>query len=263
MARFVLRRLRWVPSSHRLWHETLPEYIDSCSLPSDFFSPRNSGSIFPPLCIDLWTHLSSVPSFQHQELLHPNRQSTKTAIMSIKTLFAASVLAASHVVNAAVLPIRQTATDGLTCADKAVGATFSTKLASNSQFDITCGADYYGNDLNNGLRWPGSFQGCLDTCDAEPLCSTVAYVDGACYLKQGVPTLQTGNDAVWSAKKTPPPTCDGSSNSDGTIYSTSAGSFQIICGKDYGGNDLGGVNTGSFSACIDLCATTNNCVDVS
>ncbi|KAF1364343.1 hypothetical protein EJ07DRAFT_99257 [Lizonia empirigonia] len=181
--------------------------------------------------------------------------------MSIKSVFITSALAASSVVNAAVLPVRQASSTGPTCSDKAVGATFITKLASDNQYDVTCGADYFGNDLEDGLTWTSDFAGCLTACDAEAGCSTVAYVNGACYLKHGVPTLQ-GNDAVWSAKKTPPPTCDGGA-SDGALYATAAGNFQIICGKDYGGNDLPSFGTDSFSACIDACAADQSCVDVS
>lgn len=183
--------------------------------------------------------------------------------MSVKAIFTASALAASSLVTAAVLPIRQVSSTGPTCAGKDVGATFRTKLASNSQFEVVCGADYYGSDLPDGLRWPGSFEGCLAACDAEPQCGSVSWVNGPCYLKGGVPVLTTGNDAVWTAKKNPPPTCEGSASSDGAVYPSSAGNFQIICGKDYGGNDLPGFATGSFAECIDACAANEKCVDVS
>lgn len=177
-----------------------------------------------------------------------------------KAILVASVLAASSLANAVVLSTRQTASSGPTCFDKAVGATFSTKLAPNHQYDVTCGADYSGNDIR--LEWVADFVGCLTACDAEAQCDTVAYVDYACYLKNGVPDLETGIADVWSAKKIPPPTCDGNA-SDGAIYFTSVGNFQIICGRDYNGNDFGGISTASFAECIDTCAAYEKCVDVS
>lgn len=183
--------------------------------------------------------------------------------MSIKAIFAASVLATSSLVNAAVLPIRQASSSGPTCDGKDIGSKFVTKLASNVQFEVVCGADYYGSDLPDGLKWPGSFEGCLAACEDEPQCKSVSWDNGPCYLKGGVPTLQEGREKIWTAKKNPPPTCEGSDSSEGAYYTTSAGSFQIMCGKDYGGNDLGGIKTDSFGACIDHCAADDKCVDVS
>lgn len=46
-------------------------------------------------------------------------------------------------------------------------------------------------------------------------------------------------------------------------YTSSKGDFKIICGKDYAGNDLPSTNTKTFEACIETCATTDRCVDVS
>ncbi|KAH6644461.1 hypothetical protein C7974DRAFT_439803 [Boeremia exigua] len=181
--------------------------------------------------------------------------------MSIKVIFAASALAASSLVNAAVIPVRRQ--EANSCVGKQPGDQFVSKLASNVQFEVICGRDYYGGDLENGLRWPGSFEGCLAACDSEPECKAVSWVDGPCYLKGAVSSLLDGNPAVWTAKKNPPPTCDGSVNSDGASYITSAGKFQIMCGKDYAGNDLKGVSTDSFAACIDHCAADEQCVDVS
>lgn len=184
--------------------------------------------------------------------------------MSLKTLFVASALAASSLVNAAVIPDRrQESSSGLTCVGKAPGDHFVTKLASNVQYEVTCGRDYYGADLKDGIRWPGSFEGCLAACDTEPDCHAISWVDGPCYLKGEVSTIRDGNDAVWTAKKNPTPTCDGAINSNGATYISSAGNFEIMCGKDYGGNDLPGVTTDSFAACIDYCAADERCVDVS
>ncbi|KAJ8112249.1 hypothetical protein OPT61_g5343 [Boeremia exigua] len=182
--------------------------------------------------------------------------------MSFKAVFAASVLAASSLVNGAVISTRQQASTSQSCTNMAPGEGFVTKLASGVQFEVTCGRDYYGSDLADGLRWPGSFEGCLAACDAEPACKAISWTNGPCYLK-GEPSELRGGDNVWTAKKNPAPTCDGSVNSDGASYITSAGNFEIMCGKDFGGNDLPSVQTESFAGCIEHCAADEKCVDVS
>jgi hypothetical protein len=180
--------------------------------------------------------------------------------MSFKTIFIASAMAATSLVNAAVLPRQETST-GPSCTERAPLETFRYKATSKKQFEITCGADYYGSDLGS-VRWPGSFEGCLELCDAEPLCLAVSYNVG-CYLKGGVPALVTSNTGVWAAIKNPPPTCEALGNSDDTVFTSTTGDFDIICGKDYSGNDLDAVDSASFADCIEACASNEQCVDVS
>lgn len=181
--------------------------------------------------------------------------------MSFKTIFIASALAASALVNAAVLP-RQESSTGPSCENRAPQEKFRYTASSNKQFEVICGADYYGSDIG-GVQWPGSFEGCLELCDANAECNAVSW-NGACYLKGIVPGLDTSSNSahVWTAKKNPSPTCD-SDTSDGVVFPTSAGDFEIICGKDYGGNDLDAVNSVSFAECIEACAANQQCVDVS
>ena len=187
--------------------------------------------------------------------------------MSVKTLFAASALAASSLVSAAAipqLPQLQQASSEQTCVGKNSGHKFVTKAASNVQYEVVCGADYYGSDLKDGLQWPGSFEGCLAACDDNAECKAVSWADGPCYLKGGLPTLVSGSDNVWTAKKNPAPTCEGDNNSNGVSYITSAGNFEIICGADYAGGDLPySQRVNSFVECIDLCAADEQCADVS
>jgi hypothetical protein len=184
--------------------------------------------------------------------------------MSLKTIFAASALAASSLVGAVVLPIQQASSSEQTCAGQTTGYKYVTRLASNVQYEVICGADYYGSDLADGIKWPGSFEGCLAECDANAECKAVSWANGPCYLKGGAPTLVSGNEAVWTATKNPAPTCEGEFNSNGASYITSAGNFEIMCGWDYAGNDLPtSKRVDSFAECIELCAADNQCVDVS
>ena len=65
---------------------------------------------------------------------------------------------------------------------------------------------------------------------------------------------------VWTAKKMPitTTTCVHDA-SDGLAFE----GFEIMCGVDYAGGDIAGVNSASFEACILTCKTTATCVDVS
>ena len=113
--------------------------------------------------------------------------------MSVKIILATSALAASSLVSAVVLPIRQAPSSEQTCAGQTTGYKYITRLASNVQYEVICGADYYGSDLSDGIKWPGSFEGCLAECDANAKCKAVSWANGPCYLKGGVTTLVSGN----------------------------------------------------------------------
>ncbi|KAJ4376507.1 hypothetical protein N0V86_006619 [Didymella sp. IMI 355093] len=180
--------------------------------------------------------------------------------MSFKTIFIASALAASSLVSAAVLPRQASPSTGPTCADKNPLDKFLYTATSKKQFEVVCGADYYGSDIGD-VQWPGSFEGCLELCDANADCQAVSWT-GACYLKGGVPALNEKASNVWTAKKAPAPTCDGPTNSDGAVFPTASGDFEIICGKDYGGNDLDATDAKDFADCINICAANVQCVDV-
>jgi hypothetical protein len=47
------------------------------------------------------------------------------------------------------------------------------------------------------------------------------------------------------------------------VYSTPNGNYIIECGIDRANHDLGSVSASSFSDCINQCASTAGCVDVS
>ncbi|KAJ8116343.1 hypothetical protein OPT61_g2196 [Boeremia exigua] len=71
------------------------------------------------------------------------------------------------------------------------------------------------------------------------------------------------NDGVWSAKRVAANKGLSCGADDGKAYASSKGDFKIVCGKDYVGNDLPATSAPSFEACIETCATTDRCVDVS
>jgi len=54
--------------------------------------------------------------------------------------------------------------------------------------------------------------------------------------------------------------CPGS---DGTIFTSNNNAFVIQCYQDHFGGDIGSGTTASLDACIALCTSTTNCIDVS
>ena len=169
------------------------------------------------------------------------------------------------------------ATPKLTCEGNASnGAIYK---AATDNFEITCGLDYAGGDLL-GVG-TDSFEKCIDACDAHAECVNVAYVQGACYLKKDqMPAVHS--DAVWGAVRKPagssttttattpsttPSTkaslsCEGNASNLVKYTSAKNGLYQIMCGVDFGGNDITGITTTSFEDCIAACDDNTECVDV-
>lgn len=183
--------------------------------------------------------------------------------MSSKMLYAASGLVLCSLANAATLPHvfpRQSATDSPSCVGKDQGSTFS-YTAAGKTYDVLCGADYYGGDLRS--LQSDTFGDCLNSCSAETACITVAYRGNTCYLKSTI-TSSVSDSNVWSAKRSGASSLSCENNaSDGVTYAASKGQFKIICGKEYYGGDLSSTSATSFEACIETCATTASCIDVS
>lgn len=178
------------------------------------------------------------------------------------------IMAMAALVHGAALPQSLTTQDNApSCVGQAQGKTFTWSPANNEDannvFQVICGMDYYGGDLSS--LQTDSFDGCLQACSANPQCVSIAYGGTTCYLKSEL-TTAIPSTSVSSAKRTSVKTgltCNSVGSSDGTKYTTSKGDFKIICGKDYYGNDLAATNAKTFEACIDTCAATNQCVDVS
>ncbi|KAK4096022.1 hypothetical protein N658DRAFT_528043 [Parathielavia hyrcaniae] len=139
--------------------------------------------------------------------------------------------------------------------------------ATNSDFEIACFKDYAE---------------CIDACDAHHECLNLAYVHGACYLKkQQSPAVD--NASVWGAVRksatsttsttttttstpsstTTPLTCEGNASNMVEHKSAKNGVYQILCGVDFGGNDLTATATATFEDCIAACDENAECVDVS
>ena len=143
------------------------------------------------------------------------------------------------------------------------------KAQSGTSYQILCGTDYAGGDV--AATHADTFALCIDACDAHATCIDVSYVGGACYLKDRLTTTTPSRpEWVWTAKKVvvggnaaAALTCEGGA-SDHTTYSAPSGkTFQVLCGIDYAGDDMAGVQTNSFSDCIDACDSASGCVDVS
>lgn len=154
-------------------------------------------------------------------------------------------------------------TTKLSCEDNASNGDIY--KATNDEFEITCGKDYAGGDLL-GLS-AASFEECIEACDSNAQCVNVAYIHGACYLKkEQKPAVDSA--AVWGAVRkagaTPeaPLSCEGNLSHLVKYTSAKNGLYQIMCGVDFGGNDLTATTTATFEECIAACDENTECVDV-
>ncbi|KAK5122838.1 hypothetical protein LTR85_003753 [Meristemomyces frigidus] len=74
------------------------------------------------------------------------------------------------------------------------------------------------------------------------------------------PSSSASSSTAAAAVNTATVSCPGSNS---TTYTTNGLNFLIECGIDHSGGDLSSKSVSSFSACINACATTAGCVDVS
>ncbi|KAL1651838.1 hypothetical protein SLS61_005209 [Didymella pomorum] len=166
--------------------------------------------------------------------------------------------------------VARRATDELSCWDNhSDGKTFTAK---NGDWEIVCGKDYAGGDM--GASSPGSFEECIKDCDSTPGCIDVSFAwPNSCYKKNKL-TIALDNNSIWTARKKVTPstggsgtdtktpsvtkavTCEGKAD-DGVKYKSKKGTFLID------GGDIGSSSTDSFAACIEDCAATDGCVDIS
>ncbi|KAJ4298332.1 hypothetical protein N0V88_003357 [Collariella sp. IMI 366227] len=136
-------------------------------------------------------------------------------------------------------------------------------------YQVVCGLDYSGPDIK-ATQTP-TFAGCINACDATPGCVDVSYLGESCYVKSKAEN-PAERDWVWSARLVTPATGSEADKklscvdkkSDKTTYTTTSGTaFQVLCGIDYSGTDVGATNTPTFEQCIEACASTSGCIDVS
>ena len=172
----------------------------------------------------------------------------------------------------------------LSCEDPNVDGTTYT-APGGVEFKILCGKDYVGADMEPTQT--DNFAGCMDACENTEGCVDVSYVNGACYLKNALnavndtghvwtgirvdalaassrPATETTATATASTDATSTPlSCDNKAI-DGTEYTTPTGTtYDIICGKEYGGGDLRGVSAPTFEDCLAACDAEAACIDVS
>lgn len=164
----------------------------------------------------------------------------------------------------------------VTCVDKAHDqATYTGP--SGAVYQIECGIDYGGGDI--AAAHSSTFSGCIDHCDATLGCIDVSYVGESCYLKNKLEAALE-RDWVWTAKQIslspstgpsddgddnsePKLTCVGKASHQATYTSVSGAVFQVLCGVDYAGGDIAAADKATFAECIDACATSPGCIDVS
>ncbi|KAI1325172.1 hypothetical protein F5Y16DRAFT_423236 [Xylariaceae sp. FL0255] len=150
------------------------------------------------------------------------------------------------------------------------GSTYhsGSKTSAADSFVVQCGHDYVGGDI--GALSAITFEGCLDACDSNSECVTVAFVDGSCYMKNIMGDYNE-DDSVWGASKvsaveTTPysgPSCDDNKDDQTTFVSNAHNQYEILCATDYAGGDLSALNTDNFEDCINACDNTDGCIDVS
>ncbi|KAM7205766.1 hypothetical protein V8F20_002999 [Naviculisporaceae sp. PSN 640] len=177
-----------------------------------------------------------------------------------------------------------TSTDAPTCDQNASDGT-SYLAGSGSVWEIICGREYYGGDLRRETH--GTFQACIESCDADAECVDVSYVGQDCWMKKSVSGSLVHAGHAWTAKKTR----NGSSASttgtqtttnaptatshpsvltcvdkadDGKTYSTdNRRVYEIHCGADFAGGDLQARTLASFEDCMHYCDTLEGCLGVS
>lgn len=164
-----------------------------------------------------------------------------------------------------LLALSQTAVAKLDCS----GSKPSDKTVYESgqhAYDIICGQDYAGADIT--AAFVDTFEACIALCDTTPGCIDVSFAQPGCWLKNKLNTPSLARDHVWTARRTALPAVTTLSCSepgtDGTVYTAPGGAqFKVLCGKDYAGGDIKGLWVDSFTACLNTCETTAECIDVS
>ena len=122
----------------------------------------------------------------------------------------------------------------LSCEDSQSNGTIFTTPAGN-EYDILCQIDYGGGDLS--MAAVGSFEACLDACDAEPGCVDVSFTGGACYMKD---RLSSPSPASWvwtgryrgKAGSTPSSTAPATSTAASETSCATTGSSNFLPSRD-------------------------------
>lgn len=105
---------------------------------------------------------------------------------------------------------------------------------------------------------------CISLCDSTRDCNDVSYVHGHCYMKHVnnvEPLVSAGH--VWTAHQNKLTCIEGVASKE-TFVTPSGREYQIYCGTDFAGGDIGDVSVSSFEACLEACdaASDKGCVTV-
>lgn len=146
--------------------------------------------------------------------------------------------------------------------------------ANDLNFVVACGKDQQSANL--GAEHVDDFEACIALCSTTTNCKGVAFDKGAgddgwCYLKD-LWSNPASVERVWGAylaedtddeQEPTPPTLTCPNPAEPTYTAADGSLFKIECMVDHLGGDLDFAYTASLDACIDLCASTSGCVDVS
>ncbi|GAM85281.1 hypothetical protein ANO11243_032850 [Dothideomycetidae sp. 11243] len=156
---------------------------------------------------------------------------------------------------------------------------------SSSQYNVTCSSDC-SQGAYASVGATSSYLDCVGLCDADAAngCLGFVYVGGEgglgggiCWLKSGVGSYvpagtnhvtgykgESGVFLLWTMlikAGLPSVSCP---QSNGTSYTAANGDiFLIECGIDHAGGDIGSIHVSNLMGCIEACAGTAGCVDVS
>ncbi|GAM89397.1 hypothetical protein ANO11243_074350 [Dothideomycetidae sp. 11243] len=164
---------------------------------------------------------------------------------------------------------------------------------NSSLYTVTCSSDST-QGAYNGVNAVTSYLDCMNLCDAAAStgCEGFVYVGqqgglggGTCWLKAAMGSLTpaagnfiagskgvtaSGSSSSSSAASTATvsaatPTisisCPASNN---TVYTAlNNETFLIECGVDHAAGDMGSLTTQTFAQCVEACANTQGCIDVS
>ncbi|KAF1984824.1 multicopper oxidase [Aulographum hederae CBS 113979] len=164
------------------------------------------------------------------------------------------------------------------------------------RYEINCDVNFSGGDMSGESFYAGSLAECMTRCSELDGCILATWVKGspkgACYPKKSIgteksrdkvhcgkligkgpkpsalptSTVVTSYSASTTVSTLPTATSDLCPSMNGTSYADSCGAvWKIECGIDHHGGDIhgGGQYVPGLAACINVCSSTEGCVDVS
>jgi hypothetical protein len=132
-----------------------------------------------------------------------------------------------------------------------------------SEYQISCGEDHYGGDLNNAGS--ATFLGCVPICNANPDCIGFSYAPGICYLKRELNGKSASNDIDFALNLARNSTLKPAAGSCRSISSDKYNDendevYTIECGRDHNGGDIGAKEGKTFVDCMGICDKTEQCI---